>query len=214
MCADLFYGIEAQRILRMTDSEMRLFVNIKKAFYESDVPMRDGTPEDRCLAELFTAIDTAKTLRRSLLDGGVDYEDQKKRFIEFLGLTVPYFARGRENTGLVDRRTGRAYLTLGEVVYDIRCKMVHEGENLNLAEDVDYHIHLDWRRRDSFVFGEECDGRCIINGFILWKLLREGLSVFITGIENLKSVDQDSFFIGRQPELGSIRPTQRKRSIR
>ena len=79
----MFKGIDDNRLLNMTDVERRWLDNIKKAFHESDQALQSGRHEDRCLEELFKAIDTAKTLRRSLRGEDTSGKDNKKRFIEF-----------------------------------------------------------------------------------------------------------------------------------
>src|SRR5271157_3196283 len=54
------------RVAAMTGQEKRWLDNVRKDFHESDTVLQAGTPQDRCLEELFKAVDTAKTLRRSL----------------------------------------------------------------------------------------------------------------------------------------------------
>ena len=206
----MFEGIGDSRVLSMTDQEKRWFDNVKKAFHDSDLAMQNGMAEDRCLQELFKAIDTAKTLRRSLRGEDTSHPKNKERFIDFLALEVPAFRPDGGKIELSDRATGqlRVY-TLGEIVYDMRC-MVHENENLNAAEDVDYHILLDWSVRNPQLVAELKDGRFVFNGFFLWNRLREVLSKFITGIQSMIDLaEKRSFSIGIRPDLGSIKPQRR-----
>ena len=63
----MFTGIAEHRFTNMTRQENFAGSTIsRKAFYHSDEALQSGHHEDECLAELFKAVDTAKTLRRSL----------------------------------------------------------------------------------------------------------------------------------------------------
>src|SRR5262245_37364957 len=123
-------GISPERLLRMTEQERRWLDNLRKAFYESDRLYREGQPED-CMAPMCVAIDTAKTLRRSLREEDTSHTDNGKKFKEFIDLEVPTPARGGLQLTLVDPRSKqpRSY-SYSDLVYAIRC-MVHENENLN-----------------------------------------------------------------------------------
>lgn len=165
-------GIDTERLLAMTDREKRWFDNIKKAFYHSDQALQSGSPEDECLAELFKAIDTAKTLRRSLRGEDVSHHQNKQRFIEFLGLEIPMARPGESEWQLSLKSGGTKKYHFGEIVYDIRC-MIHENENLNVAEDVDYHILLDWSQPHPYIFANQVNGTFVCNGYFLWNRLRQ-----------------------------------------
>ncbi len=205
----VFDGIDDQRVLAMTAREKRWLDNVKKAFHQSDLALQSGSPEDRCLEELFKAVDTAKTLRQSLRGEDTSARHHRKRFIEFLGLEIPCAREGASEFRLVDARMGSTVTyTFGEIVYQIRC-MIHENENLNAAEDVDYHILLDWSVRNPYVFAEIQDGKFVCNGYFLWNRLRQVLSKFITGIDGMIALAEGrSCSITIQPELGSIAPSQ------
>jgi hypothetical protein len=207
----MFDGIDNQRVLRMTKREKRWLDNVRKAFYASDTALQTGTHEDRSLEELFKAIDTAKTLRRSLQGKRVSSKDNKKLFIDFLGLEVPCFRPGEFEIELRHARTGKlCKYSFGEIVYDIRC-MIHENENLSAAEGVDYHVLLDWSGR-SPLLAEVRGGQIVVNGFLLWSRLREVLAKFITIIEAvIETAEKGSGSAGIRPALGSIRPPARKR---
>src|ERR1700722_7635733 len=103
----MFEGITPDRLLRMTPQEQRWFDNIKKAFYESDCAYAEGHPSDRCLQELCKAIDTAKTLRRSLRGEKVDHYENKTRFIEFVESEIPGLEAGGFRIELLDTRTNK-----------------------------------------------------------------------------------------------------------
>jgi hypothetical protein len=209
---DMFEGIDRHHILNMSERERRWLDNVKKAFHASDRGFQDGAPEDHCLEELFKAIDTAKTLRRSLRGENASNHDNRKRFIEFLALEIPaadphaakYDLRQAGTNALVQ-------LSLGEILYEIRCK-IHENENLNYEEAVDYHILVDWSDPTGYYPGRIDGGKFICNGFFLWKRLRQVLSKFITGIEAAAAcAQQQGFSMTISPELGSIRPSRKRR---
>jgi len=146
-------GIEPERLMSMTDRERRWLDNIKKAFHESDQALHK--PEDRCLQELLKAIDTAKTLRMSLRGEDIPRQHNKARFIEFLGLEIPAARAGGPQFELLDPRSGSSRKsTLGEIIYEIRCMMLHENENLNVEENVDHHILLDWSVGHSSILAQ------------------------------------------------------------
>jgi hypothetical protein len=215
----VFDGITEQRVLAMTKQEKRWLDNIKKAFHESDLALQSGRPEDRCLPELLKAVDTAKTLRRALRGddppgkGKGQHDQNKKRFIEFLGLEIPMARDGHFLCKLPDAKTGRLREhTFGEIVYLVRCMVLHENENLNAAENVDYCILLDWSVRNPMYLGEWEDGKFVCNGYFLWNRLRQVLSKFITGLEGMANYAQGKpFSIGINPALGTIRPARRLR---
>jgi hypothetical protein len=146
----MFAGIAPERFARLTEVEKRLLDNVKKAFHESDRNYASGRPQD-CMEPMCKAIDTAKTLRRSLRGEDTSGVDNRRRFKEFIDLEVPDPARGGFLVRLVDARTGqpRDY-SFSELVHAIRC-MVHENENLNAAEKPDYHILLEWGTTPQWV---------------------------------------------------------------
>ncbi|NOY42474.1 MAG: hypothetical protein GXP26_11635 [Planctomycetes bacterium] len=205
-------GIQSDRLLAMTDREKRWLDNVKKAFQQSDLALQSGTPEDECLAELFKAIDTAKTLRRSLRGEDASHSQNKKRFIEFLGLEIPMARPGESEWTLVLKDGSTKSYHFGEIVYDIRC-MVHENENLNVAEDVDHHILLDWSQPHPQIFANQINGTFVCNGYFLWNRLRQVLAKFITGIDgSISFATNGSFSITIEPEMGSIAPERKPRT--
>jgi hypothetical protein len=203
---NMFSGIPDGRFGNLTPNELRWLDNIKKAFYESDKAYAESRPQDRCMEELCKAVDTAKTLRRSLRGEDVSNKENKKRFIEFVHLEIPSPSTGGVNVQLLDVRTQKPLTySYGELVYAIRC-MVHENENLDAADNPDYHIQLDWNR--SPYFGVLHDGKLILNGPAFWNRLREVMAKFITGVDSMIGLAQGSrtFNIGIAPPLGSIKP--------
>lgn len=210
----MFDGIDDRRCSNMTNQEQRWFDNIKKAFHDSDEALQSGYCEDRCLAELLKAVDTAKTLRRSLRGEDTDLTQHRKRFIHFLGLEIPAARPGTSGFMLRHKRTGKPIeYTLVEIMYDIRC-MIHENENLNAAEDVDYHILLDWSNKNPVVQACIRGETFVCNGFFIWNRLREIMSKFITGIDALIATanNASSFLVTIEPKPGSISPVRKPRN--
>jgi hypothetical protein len=139
----MFAGISIDRVSKMSKQELRWLDNVKKGFLDSDELYRGGREED-CLGPMFNAIDAAQKLRRSLRAEDTSNANNQFKFTEFLSLEVPNPAAGGLNLSLTDTRTGKTGLyPFPLLVYKMRC-MLHENENLNVAEGPDYHITLDW----------------------------------------------------------------------
>ncbi|MBU0616887.1 MAG: hypothetical protein KKI02_04150 [Planctomycetes bacterium] len=205
----MFDGISTQRLLGMSVPERRWLHNVKKAFHASDSAYQEGHPQDKCFPELCNAIDTAKTLRRSLRGEDTSPTQNKQRFVDFINLEVPTPASGGLRVRLIDSRTKKSIAySFADLLYAIRC-MVHEAENLNVEEKPDYHILLDWSNRNRSYFGEvdASSGQLICNGHALWWRAREILAKFITGIDGRVAYGRgEGFSISIDPPLGSIRP--------
>lgn len=213
----MLQGIEIERCAQMTDQEVRLFENVKKAFCESDTLYAAGRPQD-CMEPMCKAIDTAKTLRRSLRGEDTSYKEQGRRFKDFIDLEVPGPESGGLNIVLHDARTGepRAY-SFSSLVYAIRC-MVHENENLNATEKPDYHILLEWPANPDLnaalyasTMGIMGNGRITCYGPLVWGRLRQMMAKFITGMDSMIAWANgaDKYCISIKPPLGSIRPKNR-----
>lgn len=198
--------ITKERVLQMSEQEERLFDNIKKAYYNSDLKAKSLNPEDGCLEEAFKGIDTAKTLRRSLLGLDITHKQNGKKFVEFLGLKIPGARPEAEKYHLVDPVTKKEYnLNLGELIYNIRCK-IHENENLNISEGARYFVLLDWRIKSIDWHHRFYEDKCIISAFGLWNRLREILSEMIMHIESCKSWDKTGLYtVNIRPPLNSLR---------
>lgn len=209
----MFNGISSERMLSMTPQERRWLDNIKKGVYYSDLAIMRDEAGDGCLQELFKAIDTAKSLRRSLRGDDTSGKFNRDRFIEFLGLEIPAARPDKQRLELHDRRSGKTVeLTLGEILYDIRC-MVHENENLNAAEEIDYHILLDWSTRTPTYAAVRRNGVTIWNGYVIANRLREVVIKFIQIIEAHESLAAGKgFSMNSRVPLGSIKPERKDRA--
>jgi hypothetical protein len=229
----MFKGISPDRCSAMTEQERPWFDNVKKAFHESDTRYAKGRPQD-CMEPMCKAIDVAKTLRRSLLGQDTSHAQNKARFVEFVNLEVPSPQAGGLNVPLRDARTRQvADHSFAAIVYSIRC-MVHENENLDVADQPDYHILLDWnthpqsRQSLAYVSGTQHDpsvqfinsfsgllgtvseGRIVLNGHSMWGRIREIMGKFTTAIDGMIAMRRadGSFSITIHPPLGSIRPSR------
>lgn len=202
-------GISKERIMNLTGREKRWLDNVKKAVLASDRAYLNGEKRDRCFPELCNAIDTAKTLQRSLLDQDTSPVKNKARFLEFFGGVSPDEG-GYQSREVVDARNGREIrLTIGELVYAIRC-MCHENENLDAEDQPDYHVLLNWTgpffHRQHFVsqFDNE---RIEVNAELLLEHTRERITRFVTSIDSyIAFVESGRINISCRPPLGSIRP--------
>jgi hypothetical protein len=208
----MFADVTPDRLLAMTELEHRWFENVKKACSESDRAYDEGRAYDHSLPELCKAVDTAKTLRRSLCGHDVSLRDNKKQFLEFLNCELPSPESGEFHVQLVHARSGNPVsYSFAEMVYDIRC-MIHENENLNAAEAPNYHILLDWSQPRSCYFGSIADGQLTCNGHMVWQRLRQIVAKFITGIDGMVAYAKmasggqgGSFDITVVPPFGTVR---------
>jgi hypothetical protein len=209
----MFAEIQPIRVANMTPLERRWLDNIKKAFADSDHDFLSARMADDCIETLFKGIDAAKSLRLSLKDvKGNLSQHNRQRFIEFIQLEIPTPGRSRRTFTLKHARDGRPLkLSVAEILYDIRC-MIHENENLNEVEPVDYHILLRWDQCNHDFECDHSDGRLVLNARFLWRRLREILSKFITGLEALNAMARNrGFHVTIRPEMGSIQPDERTR---
>lgn len=154
-----------------------------------------------------TGLDAARRLNDSLnsvQNAKPSNKEHGRRFIDFLG-----FPKGGIKIQLfdTDKQELREF-DLGEIIYRIRNCIVHENENLNSSENVDYFITIDWENSNpGQILGKIFGHKVVVDGYIIWKLLRERLSVFVTGIEGqIAFSKRESCCITSWPELGSIRP--------
>ena len=103
----------------------------------------------------------------------------------------------------------------GGVIYAIRC-MIHENENLNVAEYPDYHVLLDWSIDRHGSAGVVSNGRLICNANFFWWRLREVLAKFLLGLEMFMAFERGdgSCSIHSRPPLKSVFPGDGRHSIR
>lgn len=210
----MFTNIDPQRVAQMTSIESRWLDNVKKAFADSDYDFETNRMADDCIETLFKGIDAAKKLRLSLLNTPGDlHSNNRARFIEFLELEIPSPDKNGRHITLKDIRNGLTRdWSVAEILYEIRC-MIHENENLNESEPIDYHILLRWWDHGERFIASQENSRLVINARLLWRRLREILSKFIMGIEALEAMaNSRGFSMTVRPERGSIQPTHRTKT--
>lgn len=204
-------GVANSRIQAMTQQELRWLDNAKKAFAKSDTAFQSGVPEDDCLEALCKAVDTAKTLHRSLLDEPHTVANNAKEFIDFIHLEIPRPEHNGLCLELVHSRTGKELVYgFGKLVYEVRC-MIHENENLNADEDVDFHILIDWKTVHGKTIAWISGDHVVVSGHLLWERLRQVLAKFLTIVESTHMFPTT----GRReasvaPPLGSVLPKRGK----
>jgi len=199
--------VSQERIQAMTPQELRWLDNAKKAFSDSDLAFRSGTPEDECLEALCKAIDTAKTLHRSLQGSPPTTKNNAKAFVDFIHMEIPRPEDNGLRLELVHSRTKEPVVYgFGKLVYEIRC-MIHENENLNVDEYTDFHVLVDWKSNEKQTWAWISGGRVIVNGPQLWNCLREVLAKFLTAVDSMRTFPMTGR-VGTSisPPLGSIRP--------
>jgi len=194
----------------------------------ADQAVSDGRIDDRTLEELFKAIDGAQTVRQNLLPEHLRSKGgNRDLFVEFIHLELP-MARARSSTDAndlpfelqefelfnMDKQRVEMF-TMGEVAYAARCMIMHENENLNVAEEgVDYHVMLDWNiSATDMMLGYQRDQKFICSGPFLVQRLRQIVASFIQGVELCKfdPATSTSFSISMDPQMGSIQPRPKKR---
>ena len=195
----------------MTEQELRWFDNAKKAFFASDQAFLSGSPENECFEELCKAIDTAKTLRCSLMGEPAKTKDNAKAFIEFIHLEVPLPEDNGIQLELIHSRTAKPVIYgYGKLVYAIRC-MSHENENLNVDESIDYHILIDWNTDGNEIWAWVSEKQVVVNGRLIWNRLRQILAKFLTHIENIYTFPETGCIgVSINPPAGSIQPKHEK----
>ena len=65
--------------------------------------------------------------------------------------------------------------------------MIHENENLNAAEQPDYHVQLDWEI-NQYTLGTIQHGTVVLNARFIAGRVREILAKFITGLDGMIAI--------------------------
>lgn len=202
-------GVSQERFVNMTDREKRWLDNVKKAVFASDRAYLNGEKRDRCFPELCNAIDTAKTLKRSLRDEDVSHRENKARFLDFFGGVMPEDG-GYESGEVVDSRTNRTLkYTLGGLVYAIRC-MIHENENLDAEDQPDYHVLLNWTGpwlHHQQIASQYANETIEVNAELLLGHVRSMVAGFVTQVDSaIALAESGRISISCAPPCGAIRP--------
>lgn len=198
----MFSGISQEAVAGMSNEQVRWLNNIKRAVYQCDKGSQSNEVEDECLASLCRGVETAQKLRRSLQGVPVPElkRNSKKHFIDFIELEFPtkvvrvYGQKAQEGVA--------PHPPYSEMIYDVRCKAVHENENLNASENPCSEIQVDWHLPDTHG-GQTINNVHYVNGRMLVMRLRGILAKFVMGID---SIGSGSLNIDLFPPIGSIKP--------
>ncbi|MGB8683596.1 MAG: hypothetical protein WCD12_11995, partial [Candidatus Binatus sp.] len=71
--------------------------------------------------------------------------------------------------------------------------MIHENENLNAAEQPDYHVQLDWDM-NQYSLGTIQNGTAVLNARFIANRVREILAKFITGLDGMMAIAEGRDF--------------------
>jgi len=217
----VFEGFDGKRLLAMVPQEVRWMDNLKKAFYESDIAFADGKAADDAFPALCKAVDVAATLHSSLQHSVASWspppqKDNKRKFTEFLRSEIPGTDENGDDIDLIDARTQKpVQYDFADIFYAIRC-MIHENENLNDAEQPDYHVTLDWSIPEHGDLGYQCDGRLTCNAKAFWWRVRSVVAKFILGTESFMAYERGdtSGTIHSHPAFKSVHPNDGRHTIK
>ena len=195
-------GIDDNALKNMTPEQLRWLNNIKRAVQQCDKAIVEQNIEDECLASLCRGIETAQKLRRSLQGTPTEKlkKDSRKHFVDFIELEFPtkIVAVYGESPG----SNSLPHPPFSEMIYEVRCKAVHENENLNAADSLDSPVQVDWTLSND-MGGRTIDGMHFVNGRMLAIRLRGILAKFVMAIDSLRTGNLN---VSIWPPVGSIRP--------
>lgn len=180
-------GVMLTRIIKMSPEEERLLQNVEKAIWSCDADINTTRQKDACIPTLLNGIDAAAKLRGSLA-GTIGLNNQET-FVEFLETAIPTANMSGTVLTLFSRRNKKEIIiSISQLIYQIRCIVVHENENLDEAEGVTHMVRLRWEAHsgDLICLCEPTD-YVIVNAFTLMKRLREILSLFVSGLKSMKT---------------------------
>jgi hypothetical protein len=198
----MFSGIGESTLQNLNSEQLRWLNNIKCAVYQCDMAVQNNNVEDECLASLCRGVETAQKLRR-WLQGTPRTELEKlsrKHFIEFIELDFP--TRVVTVYGQAQNAPEMPHPPYSDMIYEIRCKAVHENENLNSLENPTSNVQIDWHLPEQ-VSGQTCGGVHFINGRFLAIRVRSILAKFVMGLDSIRSGQLNIHVF---PSLGSIKP--------
>jgi hypothetical protein len=186
----------------MTGQQLRSLNNIKRAVSQCDSAILADSARDESLASLCRGIEAAQKLRRSLLgesDSSIK-KNSKKHFIDFIELTFP--TKVVAVYGNPPHPTALLHPRYSEIVYEIRCKAVHENENLDAAQNPGCKIQVSWDLPEDYG-GQTIGETHYVNGKMLVWRLRGMLATFVMSLDSIRS---GIININLYPPIGSIRP--------
>lgn len=183
-------GVALTRIVKMSPEEERLLLNIEKAIRACDADINTVRQKESCILSLLNGIDAAAKLRGSL--AGTTILNNQETFVSFLETAIPTaIMSGKEFTLLSRRKNKEITISISQLIYQIRCILVHENENLDEAEGVTHMVRLRWEAHTGdFICICEPTDYVVVNALTLMRRLREILSLFVSGLKSMKTAKE------------------------
>jgi hypothetical protein len=180
-------GVALTRIMKMSPEEERLLQNVEKAIRSCDDDINTNRQKDTCIPTLLNGIDAAAKLRGSLA-GTIGLNNQET-FVAFLETAIPSANMSGTELTLFSRRYKKEItVSISQLIYQIRCIVVHENENLDEAECLTHMVRLRWDALSvDFICLCEPTDYVVVNAFTLMRRLREILSLFVSGLKSMKT---------------------------
>jgi len=198
-------GVALTRIMKMSPEEERLLQNVEKAIRACDADINTARQKDTCIPTLLNGIDAAAKLR-GCLAGTIGLNNQET-FVAFLETAIPSSNMSGTELTLFSRRNKKEItISISQLIYQIRCIVVHENENLDEAEGLTHMVRLRWDTHlGDFICLCEPTDYVVVNAHTLMRRLREILSLFVSGLKSMKTARETgkvSFSINL--ELGKL----------
>jgi hypothetical protein len=183
-------GVMLTRIMKMSPEEERLLQNVEKAIWSCDADINTTRQKDACIPTLLNGIDAAAKLRASL--AGTTSLNNQEAFVAFLETAIPTAnMSGTVLTLFSSRNKKEINISISQLIYQIRCIVVHENENLDEAEGVTHMVRLRWEAHSGdFICLCEPTDYVVVNALTLMRRLREILSLFVSGLKSMKTASE------------------------
>ena len=183
-------GATLTRIIKMSPEEERLLHNVEKAIWACDADINTARQKETCIPSLLNGIDAAAKLRGSL--AGATSLNNQETFVAFLETAIPTASKSGTELKLFSRRIKKEItISISQLIYQIRCILVHENDNLDEAEGVTHMVRLRWEAHSGdFICLCEPTDYVVVNAHTLMRRLREILSLFVSGLKTLKTAGE------------------------
>lgn len=183
-------GVSLTRIAKMSPNEERLLQNVEKAIRACDEDINTARQKDTCIPSLLNGIDAAAKLRSSLV--GTTSLNNQETFVAFLETAIPTAIESGTELELFSRHQKKQItISVSKTIYQIRCIVVHENENLDEAEGVTHMVRLRWEAHSGdFICLCEPTDYVVVNALTLMRRLREILSLFVSGLKSMKNANE------------------------
>lgn len=180
-------GATLTRIIKMSPEEERHLHNVEKAIWACDADINTARQKETCIPALLNGIDAAARLRSSL--AGATSLNNQETYIAFLETAIPTASKSGTELELFSRQKKKQItISISQTIYQIRCIVVHENENLDEAEGVTHMVRLRWEAHTGdFICLCEPTDYVVVNALTLMSRLREILSLFVSGLKSMKT---------------------------